>query len=241
MLITLFVIFVTYGFANDEINDFDLKLNDDILFEQFKEKFNKEYKNEEEEKMRKQLFISKLKEVREHNSKEHINEWGITIFSDKTKEELPQLKPIIHEKDYLKNMKKYTQNKRISTEVIPDNYFSCDSKGDDLCGTVMDQGICESCYAASVANEAQIKYSVLTLEQGKKKKEVFSTQQLIDCYGRNTLEYPKNGCNGGFSDIVLYATEQLALNSSYPYEDYYVSDKDAANHDGLVEVPAREP
>ena len=179
--LTLLAIFVTYGYASNEINDFDLNLKDDILFEQFKEVFKKEYKNVEEENMRKEIFVNNLKVIRENNANNPVNTFGINVFSDRKKEELPHIQPLRYNKDNLKNMKKYQPPKMITTDIIPDSYFSCDKKGDDYCGTVISQGICGSCYAASVANEAQIKYAVLTEEEGKKKKEVFSTQQLMDC------------------------------------------------------------
>ena len=43
---------VICGYSIDTKGDFDLNLSDNILFEQFKEKFNKYYSNSEEENMR---------------------------------------------------------------------------------------------------------------------------------------------------------------------------------------------
>lgn len=127
---------------------------------------------------------------------------------------------------------------------IPDNYFSCDESGDDLCGKTVHQGDCGSCYACSIANNIQIQYTKLTKEEGHMRKEVFSAQQIIDCYYEpydsqdlgKELENPyhKSGCSGGSPFYALLSVTEFASNSSYPYEDYYTwSSK--INDDGTYE------
>ena len=119
LVITLFVIF-TCGCASNEINDFDLTLSDDVLFEQFKEVFKKEYKNEEEENMRKEIFVNNLEVIRKNNANSPKNIYGLNILSDRKKEEFPQVQPTKQPKDKIKNIKKYQPVKMTS---------SCDSKG----------------------------------------------------------------------------------------------------------------
>ena len=73
---------------------FDLTLTDDILFEQFVMKYNKNYETEEERIKRFEIFKENVKRIREKNV-ERKHEWeatyGINSRSDLTTEELRKL------------------------------------------------------------------------------------------------------------------------------------------------------
>ena len=184
-------------------------------------------------KKRKEIFINNLIDLRKkYNSGKHFV--GINIFADRLKVELP---PLTNNKindpsilDKFKHLKLDYSNLKQVVE-IPDNYFSCDENGDDLCGKTVHQGDCGSCYACSIANNMQIQYSFLTKKMGHISKEVFSAQQVIDCYqmpfdsedldAQLENPYHKDGCSGGIPLIGLLSVDKFALNSSYPYEDYY--------------------
>ena len=215
---------------------FDLSKSDDELFNDFKMKFAKKYKNVEEELKRKLLFIERLKIIRNNNNNPNrLNTFGINKFTDRFDDELPKtglkhnLKKLKNLKNVndklinelnLKNVKNIQQNENLKSALtidIPDSYFSCD-RINNLCGEIIHQGICGSCYAAAIANDAQIRYNYImkySYLSNEKMNDKFSIQYLIDCGGNN-------GCGGGASDDTILEAKYLYLEKDYPYIDYNV-------------------
>ena len=221
MLVLVVTLILTVNAQTNNSPQFDYDKSDDELFEQYKEVYNKHYKDLEEENKRKKIISDRLRIIREKRLQGKIN-YELNVYSDRTKYEIPHSNvnfTLEQLQEIKKNFKTLRYNKGM-IEDVPDNYFSCDPNGDNLCGEPIDQGKCGSCYACSVANAAQIHYAQLTKEKGSMKKEVFSPQQLMDCLTHSPdTGYIKQGCNGGRIEHVLSSVESFELNSSYPYED----------------------
>ncbi|KAL7720384.1 Gut-specific cysteine proteinase [Entamoeba marina] len=224
--------------------DFKLSKGNDVLYEEWKEKFNKRYSTVSEQVKRKVLFMKKLEEVREWNNGNHKYTKTINKFSDYDSVELQRLhsksKPVLSSTKAFDNAPNKRsgklQPKSDHTDVDlpsgdPLSSFSIcqDATNLDLCGsTNLDQGNCGSCYAAGPAQFLQAQYANLTYEEyGTAEYAMPSIQQFIDCSD------PWGGCGGGFAEEVLASNEFVSMASDYPYEDKSVicdSDCDSYQH-----------
>ncbi|CAG9840187.1 unnamed protein product [Diabrotica balteata] len=85
----LFFVLISVAFAHFTY------LSDDEEFELFKKKFDRHYSSPLEEKLRKQIFIDTLREIKEHNARyeKGLVSWykGINQFSDWTDEEFEKI------------------------------------------------------------------------------------------------------------------------------------------------------
>ena len=196
---------------------FDLSKSDNEIFNEYKLKFAKKYKNNEEELKRKLLFIERLKIIKENNNNPNrLNTFGINKFTDRFDDELPKT-GLNHNLKKLKSKNINLKNENLKSTFsieIPDSYFSCD-KINNMCGKTIDQGKCGSCYAAAIINDAQIRYNYIkkhTFKLNEKLNDIFSIQYLLDC-GSNT------GCDGGYSDETILNAKLLIPENEYPYED----------------------
>jgi len=193
----------------------------------FKRRFNKHYLDSDDELKHRKVFEKRLSRIKQMNeTKLTKNVFGLTKFSDAFETELPALRSLGH-----KFVRQVKLNKTLKGEVstnIPDNYWSCDSSN-DYCGQGIDQGMCGSCYAAAIANDAQIRYNIIakrlylhnldlkSLDLGYTKLDTpLSVQSLLDC-GSLT------GCAGGSSDSTIMKARFLFREEDYKYEVFNVS------------------
>jgi C1A family cysteine protease len=192
-----------------------------IDFNDYKMKFNKKYLNLEDELKHKIVFNKRLKIINENNKNPNkLNTFGINKFTDRLDEELPKLgfkmNLNVSKQNEIKNVN--LNLKGISTLNIPNSFWSC-NEWTNLCGNIINQGDCGSCYAAAIANDAQIRYNYILKRMYLSKNTFtgkFAIQNLIDCGS-------DKGCDGGSSDLTLMNTRIILLEKDYPYEDFNTS------------------
>jgi len=203
-------------------------------FLNFKNKYNKQYKENELEHRYKN-FQDNLEIINKHNSENHSWTMGINQFSDLTAEEF-KLATICY-----KNYDMFLDIPIISfdTRVLPsfgDLPSEVDWTSKGAVTDVKDQGQCGSCWSFSTTGSVESAYYLAsgTLDS-------FSEQQLVDC----SSSYGNEGCNGGLMDNAFnYIKDNgICLEKDYPYKG---SDgkckkcKTVTKINSFVDIPAND-
>jgi len=173
------------------------------IFQNFKFKFNKIYKSEEEETRRFAIFRDNMIKARKMQAMElGTARYGATKFADLTEEEF--------RKNYLSPVWKAGPTmKQAKTPNIkaPDSF---DWRDHNAVSEVKNQGSCGSCWAFSTTGNIEGQWAL-------KKKELvsLSEQELVDC------DKVDEGCNGGlpsqaYKEIIRLGG--LEGESDYPYK-----------------------
>jgi C1A family cysteine protease len=188
----------------------------DEKFEQFKTVFRKEYKSPIEEQMRRSVFRANLIEA-ERMTKESKGKttYGVTQFSDLTKEEFKHIY-LMPNPPALKKMEGHDleiNETGDETKSWDWRYVKSAKTTDGWSGCVTpvyNQGQCGSCWAFSATEQIES----MTCLQGYESLVSLSMQQIVDC---TTSCY---GCNGGwtysaFEEII--SETGIDTYASYPY------------------------
>jgi len=178
-------------------------------FIDYQHKFQKKYSTNAEASKRYQIFLESLARIETKNSNSTNKIWGLTQFSDMTKEEF-------RSNYLLKNtIKTGSHNPKIEVNkptklTAPPTSFDWRTK--NVITPVKDQQQCGSCWAFSVAETAESAYilagkaNVTTLR--------VSEQQIVDC------DSSDDGCNGGNPETAwqyIIGAGGLDSEASYPY------------------------
>jgi len=177
-------------------------------FIEFQRKYNKVY-NHNEFLKRFQIFEENMKWAQELNQKNPLATFGMTKFSDLSKEEFA--------KYYL--MSNYTrQNPKPTKRVafaVP-NKTSFDWAGQNVqppvISPVKDQGQCGSCWAFSATETIESQYA----QQNKVAPVHLAPEQIVDC----DTNGQDQGCNGGFPTgayTYVQSAGGMDTNREYPY------------------------
>ncbi|XP_050551730.1 uncharacterized protein LOC118273344 [Spodoptera frugiperda] len=184
-------------------------------FEEFIEKFGKEYENENEKQYRFKIFVENLKKVNELNKECDHGVHGITQFMDMDVEEFTAA---------------YTGVRldfESGCDYAPDDYIqgndapeSFDWRDHGVVSSVKDQAACGSCYAFSAVGNIEGQYAM-------KYKEVvdLSPQQIVDC------DYENSGCGGGLMSYAFRTIKKVGgieTEADYPYQQ---SESDSCQFD----------
>jgi C1A family cysteine protease len=177
------------------------------IFQSFKLKYDKTYKNHAEETKRFNIFSDNLRSIEEHNARfdQGLETYtkGVNQFADMTLEEFKALLTVSSAKrPQFTNGTKYVKN-----EVNIPDFVDWRSQG-QVTG-VKNQGACGSCWAFSVIASTEAAYFRKTGNLVS-----FSEQQLVDC--ATDVNY---GCDGGYTDMTFQYIQQYGVQteSSYPY------------------------
>ena len=172
----------------------------------FKMKYSKQYKTQQEEIQRKQIFQTNYNKILQHNKHNPSYTQGINYYSDYNDEELVQLTKKTSNQRFqqwktVHNRRQFhlpkQQLKQQQEQNIPMNYSLCTSEAEyNYCGSlIIDQGNCVCCYAAGVAHQLSTLYSyhlhhLNNSNQTKNEiqRKLFSIQQLIDCNSFKVLK-----------------------------------------------------
>lgn len=236
MHLTLFCIgvFISLSYTLPSSNP-----NSDPLWIEFKLKFGKFYKNDNEEVMRYEIWQEKLKEINMHNNDPTCKyKKGINNFTDMTHDEFRQAmggcvkipKHILEGNATDGSHWVAPSNVEIPTEV--------DWRTAGYVTPIKNQGQCGSCWAFS---------STGSLEGQTFKKTgrlpSLSEQNLVDC----TKSYGNEGCRGGwYENSFKYIRDNHGIDSEqgYPYYArdlgycYYRPEYNSATDTGFVDLPS---
>jgi len=193
-------------------------------FNEFKRRFNKNYKTLEEEKERFNIFNENMRKVLEHNKEKSSFTRGINFFSDLTEEEFKST--------YL-GLKRFptstsSANSSISSEAIKDlpNEVNWVEKG--AVTDVKNQGQCGSCWAFALTAQVESYAQIATGDLIE-----LSTQQVTSCTP-NTLQCGgTGGCKGsvtqlGFNYLQLFGS---ITEADWPYVSGTTSNGEDCTYD----------
>ena len=205
-----------------------MDMNGNVLFEEFKQKYNRNYVNKAEELRRKSIFLENLRMIKSMNSKRKSSSdayFSINKFADISEDEFNQR--FVSKKSFPKS-ENIVINYSLPhpTGPVPTDFTWCGQdyiyskhydggNSLDLCGDInLDQGSCGSCYCVGNAHNLQAIYANMTyLRDGKAKYEMFSPQQMMDCQVRGYY------CSGGYSEDAIRSSHYLVFNKDYPYKN----------------------
>ncbi|KAL4440904.1 hypothetical protein ABPG74_009317 [Tetrahymena malaccensis] len=184
-------------------------------FQQFKKTYSKSYESKEHESYRFNVFLENIKQADILNGENPSAEFGITQFSDLTKEEFLSLYANAQPPSQVDIFDSYVQNtsETEKTQVDIPQTWDIRVNGPGLMQEVKNQGSCGGCWAFAVSSTIENLYSFR-----KNFNMNVSEQQLIDC------AYPRqNGCQGGwFTGGYNYVISTgVTFTSRYPYTGTY--------------------
>lgn len=208
-------------------------LSDQEAWQEFKEKFQKNYTSPDEEQARMKIFIDNKNYVESNNLKsdsEITFTQGLNQLSDLTTEEIIKTRcgfrlPDNYEPDVDSRLTGLLSTLLVAlNNTSPQNISAFDEKAwyDGFLGPasldyrkhnrvskVKDQGSCGSCWA--FATTGALESILASHERGI----LLSEQNLVDCSRR----YGNNGCAGGLMDLALRYVRDHGIMSSqeYPY------------------------
>ncbi|XP_075091071.1 cysteine protease XCP2 isoform X1 [Nicotiana tabacum] len=184
------------------------------LFQEWKQKQGKVYKNEKEEEMRLEKFRRNVKYIVEKNSKrksdsDHLV--GLTNFADMSNEEFRQVHTSKIKIPFDK--RKTIQMKNVEKKPTPvycDAPPSRDWRKHGAVTEVKNQDLCGACWAFSACGAMEGINAIVTGEIIS-----LSVQQLINCDNSTNL-----GCYGGYMDPAfewVMNNSGIDSDSDYPY------------------------
>ncbi|CAK1549628.1 unnamed protein product [Leptosia nina] len=201
----LIVLAVTSEVLSSDFNLLDQDYYDinnaEEIYEQFIQKYNKEYYEEERSAYRFEVFVDNLKKINELNKNSDSARFGVTQFTDLTFDEF---------RDSYLTFSDFTYGEGV---VYEPKGLKCPKSLDyrifGYVTPVKDQGTCGSCYVFSAIGDIEGQYA-------KKNHTAvrLSEQQALDC-GDN------KGCDGGMPHEVFQSLATQGgsiLEKVYPYE-----------------------
>jgi len=184
------------------------------LFTEFIDRFNKKYSNLSEFTKRQKIFEENLSKINEFNNKMRQENRSIRLeinqFGDLTSEEFKSI--YLHK--IMMPSEKYTPHQNILNN---DPISEIDWEKSGFLTPVKDQGNCGSCWAFGAISGIEALYGI----QNNKKIYSFSEQELLDCTGRF---YDSEGCNGGESCGAFRYIFDNGISNEENYE--YIARKD---------------
>lgn len=194
-----------------QVIDSRYALEEVALFQQWRVKHQKSYKDEFKQEYRLQIFVDNLRKINKHNSEGHSWEMGLNQFSDMTFEEFRF--------EYLAEAQNCsaTNTRPFYAAHVPTSMDWRDEG--DYVTAVKNQGKCGSCWTFSTTGCLE---SATAIHATGNPLYVLSEQQLVDC----ATAFDDFGCNGG---LPSHAFEYIKYNKGLESEDDYPYDAKVGN------------
>jgi hypothetical protein len=186
----------------------DKAADDQKIFKDFCEKFDKKYNSPEEEKKAMENVLKAVEEIEAHNKLyekgEKTYHKGLTQHSDLSDEEFENYSFGYEEEDDTDIRSK----RAVDKNEFPEGPDSVDWREKGLVGPVHDQKHCGSCWSFSTIEV------VSAVWRRNNNTKVPSPQQLIDCSKKT------HGCHGGGPTSALKYVKENGLTDweQYPYK-----------------------
>lgn len=200
---TVAVLAIVAAIAVVYFGSFKTESSNDLLFSNFINEYGRNYANEAEYNMRKEIFMHHLKTIQEHNAKGLSWTLGVNEYTDWTDEEYSKLLG-------LKNFR--NQNSALPVAKIPQASNDKDIDWRDVpgyVGAVKNQLKCGSCWSFSATGAMEASYFK---KYGK--TVILSEKHVVDC------DHFSHGCNGGLQEnaFVHWMRFGPITEDSYPYQ-----------------------
>lgn len=178
-------------------------------FENFIEKYNKKYDQEEKE-FRLEIFTENYKYIQKTNKKETEFQLTINEFADLTDEEFRR-KYTPHEIPADETPFSGSSKPRVEQKLHDNIPEEVDWVALGAVTDVKNQGHCGSCWTFSTTGSVEGHYQIITGDL-----KAFAEQQFVDCAGP---KYGNYGCNGGLTIRAFnYLFDHgLCTEEQYPY------------------------
>lgn len=159
----------------------------ETVFRDFKNLFNKNYKDDVEHVKRKDIFRHNLRFIHNFNRQHRPYKLKMNHFADVTDKEMQKYKGLLNESYHDNSAKKFVPPK-IDVEVTPIPK-TLDWREYGAVAKVRSQGICGSCYAYAVTGAIEGAHYLKTGDMVD-----LSVQQIVDC----SWGFANKGCKGGY-------------------------------------------
>jgi cathepsin L len=185
-------------------------------FGHYVKEFRRDYSSKSELMMRKNLFESRLEQIRKHNQ-DPTKTWkqGVNQFTDRTEKELKAF--LGARPGPKKNIVRPTINKEYIASLQ-----DIDWRNTGVVTAVKDQGQCGSCWAFAAAETVESYYALASTTNGN--LAVLSEQQILDCTSNPNHCGGTGGCGGATVELAYQQlVKQGGLSSewTYPYMSYF--------------------
>ena len=172
-------------------------------FNDFVDKYGKEYASKKETEKRYQIFAENYRIIQDNNENNDDYTLGVNQFTDMSREEF---------KEFLGSFTpRKSKNVKKLRNFDADPNIDWDAKG--YVAPVKNQGQCGSCWAFSAIGAVESLHAIKA--QTPNDVTQYAEQELVDCSG----SYGNEGCNGGWMDYAFeYIRDKgISLESEYPY------------------------
>jgi len=193
----------------------------------------------EEAQMRREIFVSHLASIRQHNA-DPSRTWkkGVNNMTDWTDEEFKQILGLKKGIVYLNKDHDSTEWQPISLDALP---ASVDWRNKGIITAVKNQGSCGSCWTFGTAETIESFWAL-----AGKQLPVLSEQQIVDCTPNPNDCGGTGGCGGGTPELAytqIIKLGGLTSETQYPYtaqdgQCYYNQTKAVAKLRGYVVLPS---
>lgn len=196
--------------ATATVIGFNTTENHWTLFQNFVNKFEKNYINLIDFESRFEIFKENMQYVHSENERQKSYQLGVTPFADLTREEFARFNGIKLGGPFSSPCSKFKSTELNNLRSVSDVPSSYDWRDHNAVTPVKDQGQCGSCWSFSATGAMEGAWAISTGDLVS-----LSEQQLVDC----SKSYGNHGCNGGLMDDAFeYAIDSsMCTESSYPY------------------------
>ncbi|XP_076181446.1 C1 family peptidase 26-29-p [Ptiloglossa arizonensis] len=193
----------TFNPMREFVHNYEAHVNE--AFKDFKKVHNKEYINEKEHVIRKEVFRQNLRFIHSTNRAKKDYQLGVNYLVDRTDLELKALRGKQYTRGY-NGGQAFPYDIKKEQDTIPD---SLDWRLFGAVTPVKDQSVCGSCWSFGTTGAIEGAYF---MKYGKLVR--LSQQALIDC----SWGFGNNGCDGG-EDFRAY--KWMMKHGGLPTEDDY--------------------